>query len=110
MLRVLPHRALIEPAVSVDRVATSDDAPGAESTAVLRVDGLLCSLCAANVRNRLQAIDGVHEAEVSLSDGEAAVRFDSGRVHTDALVSAVEATVMLRPVRRWLAKLGGRGA
>ena len=106
MLRVLPHRAFIEPAVSVDRVARS----GATSTAVLRVDGLLCSLCAANVRARLEAIDGVHEAHVSLSDSEAAVRFDSERVHANTLVSAVEAAVVLRPVRRWLAKLGGRRA
>ena len=108
MLRVLPHRAFIEPAVSVDRVAASGAASGADSTAILRVDGLLCSLCAANVRNRLQAIDGVYEAHVSLSDGEATVRFDRERVHTDTLVSAVEAAVVLRPVRRWLAKLGGQ--
>ena len=110
MLRVLPHRAFIEPAVSVDRVVESSDALDAEPTAVLRVDGLLCSLCAANVRSRLQAIDGVYDVRVSLSDSEATVRFDSERVHTDALVSAVEASVLLRPLRRWLAKLRGRTA
>ncbi|MCI0777339.1 MAG: heavy-metal-associated domain-containing protein [Chloroflexi bacterium] len=110
MLRILPHRAFIEPVVSLDRVAAPDGGSGAESTAVLRVDGLLCSLCAANVRGRLQAIDGVYEASVSLDDGEATVRFDSERVHTDAFVSAVEASVLLRPVRRWLAKLAGHGA
>ena len=106
MLRVLPHRAFIQPEVSVDHVAVSGDG----STAILRVDRLLCSLCAANVRSRLQAIDGVYEASVSLDDGEATVRFDSERVHTDAFVSAVEASVLLRPVRRWLAKLAGHGA
>jgi copper chaperone CopZ len=104
--RVLPQRAFIEPAVSVDRVTASGDA----AAAVLRVEGLLCSLCATNVRNRLQAIAGVHEAQVSLSDGEAIVRFDGGRVHTDTLVSAIEAAIVLRPVRRWFAKLGASTA
>ncbi len=106
MLHVIPHRVFVEPAVRIDKFAAS----GAESTASLRVDGLLCSLCASNVRGRLEAIDGVHEARVSLSDGEASVRFDRQRVHTTTLVSAVEAAVVLRPVRRWLAKLGGRSA
>jgi copper chaperone len=101
MFRLIPHRALIEPKARVARV--DETAEGAEAT--LRIDGLLCSACAANVRRRLERVDGVRSAEVDLERGEAEVSYDPARTSPEALVAAVEGAVILRPVRRLLAAL-----
>ena len=106
MLRILPHRAFIEPAVSIQRI----DESGVGSTAILRVDGLLCSLCATNVNGRLEAVEGVQSVDVDLEEGIAAIMYDGERVGTSELIAAVEAAIVLKPVRRLLAWLGGRGA
>ena len=106
MFRIHLHRAFVEPAVSIERIDNS----GVESTAILRVDGLLCSLCAANVNGRLAAVEGVQSVNVDLEEGVAAVTYDGERVETNQLMAAVEAAIILKPVRRLLAQLGGRGA
>ncbi len=106
MLRVLPHRAFVEPTVSIQRI----DESGVGSTAILRVDGLLCSLCAANVNGRLQDVDGVQSVNVDLEEGIAAIMYDGERVATSELIAAVEAAVVLRPMRRLLARIRGRRA
>jgi len=106
MLKIHPHRAFIDPAVSVSDV----DEAGHQAAATLRVDGLLCSLCATNVEGRLKAVDGVHEATVDLDSGRAAVRYDAGRAAPDDFIAAAESAVILRPIRRLLGKLGGSAA
>ncbi len=106
MLRILPHRAFIEPAVSIQRI----DESGVGSTAILRVDGLLCSLCTANVKGRLEAVDGVQSVNVDLEEGVAAVMYDGERVATSELIAAIEAAIVLKPIRRLLARLRGRRA
>ena len=106
MFRVLPHRAFIEPTVSIQRI----DETRVGSTAILRVDGLLCSLCAANVNSRLAAVEGVQSVNVDLEESVAAVTYDGERVETNQLIAAVEAAIILKPVRRLLAQLRGRGA
>lgn len=104
MFRVIPRRLFIEPTAAVVRVAERRD----RAVAVLRVDGLLCSVCAANVRQRLERTDGVLSARVDLERGSAQVRYDPARTTPEALTAAVERSVILRPVRRLLATLGGR--
>ncbi len=104
MFRVIPHRALIEPKASV----TSVHAAGDVSAATLRIEGLLCSACAASVRRQLAAVDGVQSAWVDLERGEAQVTYDPARAEPAALLDAVERAVVLRPVRRLLATLRGR--
>ncbi len=106
MLRILPHRAFVEPTVSIERIENS----GVESTAILRIDGLLCSLCAANVNGRLEAVEGVQSVNVALEEGVAVVTYDGERVGTNQLIAAVEAAMILKPVRRLLAQLVGRDA
>lgn len=78
------------------------------STATLRVEGLLCSACAANVRRHLGAVEGVRSAEVDLERGEALVTYDPERAAPESLIAAVERAVVLRPARRLLAAVGGR--
>lgn len=101
MFRLIPHRALVEPEAEV--VETRDE--GGSTAATLRVGGLLCSACAANVRGRLERVDGVRSAQVDLERGEAHVTYDSGRAAPDDLIDAVEGAVVLRPARKVLARL-----
>lgn len=106
MFRIIPHRAFVEPQAVVTDVKTG----GETATATLHIDGLLCSACAANVRRRLEAVGGVRAARVDLEHGEAQVTYDAARCRPDALVAAVEGAVILRPLRRLLARLGRRSA
>ncbi len=104
MFRIIPHRALIEPKASVKSV----DGAGEDRTATLRIEGLLCSACAANAGRSLEAVDGVRHARVDLERGEARVTYNSNRTEPAALATAVERAVLLRPARRWLAALSRR--
>jgi copper chaperone CopZ len=58
-------------------------------TVQLDVSGMSCGHCVATVRSALIAVEGVHEADVSLSAGRATVRADDG-VEDLKLVQAVE--------------------
>lgn len=99
MFRIIPHRALIEPKASLARL----DSSGAEATAVLRIEGLVCSACAANVRGRLERVDGVSSARVDLDRGEARVRYDATCATPEALVVAINQAALFRPLRRLMA-------
>ena len=106
MFRIIPHRALIEPKAEVRDVEAGDGS----ATATVHIEGLLCSACAANVRSCLEGLDGVSEAVVDLDTGEARVVYDPARARPEDLVGAVEGAVILRPLRRLLAKLSGHQA
>ena len=106
MFRIIPHRVFIEPKASVKSV----DGVGEDRTATLRIEGLLCSACAANTRRSLEAVAGVRDARVDLERGEAQVSYDSNRTEPAALTAAVQRAMVLRPARRWLAALGRRPA
>ena len=103
MFRIIPHRAFIEPRASVVEAGGA----GPDATATLRIEGLLCSACAANVRRRLERAPGVRSAQVDLERGQARVTYDPGRTTPEALAAAVEGAVVLRPLRRLLAALAG---
>ena len=102
-MRVLPHRLFVFPRA---RVKTSQG-PDENARTTLHVEGLLCSVCAARVQAALEAMPGVRKARVDLSAGSAIVEHDRARAGTPALVEAVESRVVLRPLRRVLAGLGG---
>lgn len=99
MFRLIPHRAFVEPHASVTAVEETGDG----ATATLRIEGLLCSACAAHVRRRLEATDGVRSAAVDLERGEAQVAYNPRRVTPEAFVVAVERAAIFRPLRRLLA-------
>ena len=103
MFRIIPHRAFIEPKAS----DASTGGAGADTTATLRIEGLLCSACSASVRRRLERVPGVRSADVSLERGEADVRYDAALTTPTALADAVVGAVILRPFRRLLARLSG---
>jgi copper chaperone CopZ len=104
VFHIIPHRALIEPKVSVLDVREA----GGVATATLQVDGLLCSACAANVRCRLEKTRGVHSATVDLETALATVAYDPAQASPGDLIAAVDSTVILRPLRRLLERFAGR--
>ena len=102
-MRVLPHRLFVFPRAR----AETSQGPDANACTTLQVEGLLCSVCAARVQAALESLPGVRKAEVDLDTGSAIVEHDRARAGTRALVTAVESRVVLRPLRRVLAALGG---
>jgi len=56
-----------------------------------KVSGMSCGHCQMTVKKALEQVPGVSKAEVDLKNGTAAVEAESGRVHLDQLLQAVEA-------------------
>ena len=56
----------------------------------IKVEGMSCGGCVKNVTGVLKALRGVDDAQVSLEQGSATVRFDPARVSVEALRAAVE--------------------
>lgn len=59
-------------------------------TETLKVTGMTCSSCVDVVTRELVAVDGVHNVNVSLANGEVKVDFDESMTSTDKLELAVE--------------------
>lgn len=56
----------------------------------IKVEGMSCGGCVRNVTGVLKGLAGVEDAQVSLEQGSATVRFDPAQVSVDALRAAVE--------------------
>ena len=100
-MRVLPHRLFVFPRARLEASQGPDDS----ARTTLRVEGLLCSLCAARTQAALELLPGVRRASVDLDVGNATVEHDRALVEAPALERAVESAVVLRPLRRVLAVL-----
>jgi copper chaperone CopZ len=96
MFRILPRRLLIEPQAAVTRWDAT--------AATLRIDGLVCTACAARVRRRLERISGVRFARVDLDRGEAFLTH--AHAAPEELIAAVEGAVLFPKARRLLATIG----
>ena len=59
-------------------------------TEIVRVTGMTCGGCVSNVTQALKAVSGVGEVDVSLSAGEATVKFDERLTSREKLKSAVK--------------------
>ena len=53
------------------------------------VTGMSCSGCASKVTTALNAVVGVHDAQVSLDGGKVAIRYDEKRASAAQLKAAV---------------------
>jgi copper chaperone CopZ len=100
-VRVLPHRLFVFPRARLE----ASFGPHDSARTTLRVEGLVCSLCAARTQAALQSLPGVWRASVDLDAGSATVEHDRALVEAPALVRAVDSAVVLRPLRRVLAAL-----
>ena len=59
-------------------------------TKTMTIEGMMCEHCEARVKKALEALDGVREADVSHTEGEAVVSLDAA-VGDAVLREAVEA-------------------
>ncbi|GJL51876.1 MAG: periplasmic mercury ion-binding protein [Nitrospirales bacterium] len=59
-----------------------------EQTVTLTVENMTCSLCPVTVRKVLQAVEGVHEANISLEQNKAVITFDDGQTDVETLITA----------------------
>jgi copper chaperone CopZ len=57
---------------------------------IVRIDGMTCDNCVQLVRNSLTNVAGVLEAEVSLDDNRARVKYDTNATDLNVLYRAVE--------------------
>lgn len=62
---------------------------GEIKTIEIPIEGMSCMSCVANVKKTLTSIDGVMEANVSLQDKKATVKFDPTKVKPLQLQEAV---------------------
>ncbi|APR06015.1 heavy-metal-associated domain-containing protein [Thauera chlorobenzoica] len=60
------------------------------SEVTIKVEGMSCGGCVNNVTGVLKALAGVDDAQVSLENASATVRYDPARVSIEALRAAVE--------------------
>ena len=58
-------------------------------TVTVRVDGMICMVCAGSVKNALKGVHGVQNAEVNLEKHNVTVQYDHGQVSVDKLISAI---------------------
>ena len=59
-------------------------------TELLKVSGMTCGGCSSKITSALKAVFGVDDVNVSLSAGEAAVRYDERLTSPNQLKSAVK--------------------
>jgi copper chaperone len=59
-------------------------------TTTINIKGMTCMGCVNSVTRVLKATPGVNDAQVTLTPGEARVRYDPARVNTLQLKAAVE--------------------
>ena len=57
---------------------------------VLNISGMTCGGCTTEVTRALKAVSGVDDVDVSLSAGEATVKYDERQTSPDQLKSAVK--------------------
>lgn len=62
-----------------------------EKTAVIPIEGMSCSACAARIKKTLNAIDGISDVEINLADRNARIRFVPSKINPDRLVSEINA-------------------
>jgi len=105
-LRIRLRRLFVYPRVSVRRLERGD---GGSTTALLSIDGLVCDVCAARARRGLAKLPGATAASVDLEGAAATVTFAGQAASEEALAAAVERQVLLRPMRRRLARLRRKG-
>ena len=56
----------------------------------LKISGMTCDGCTSKVAHALKAVPGVHDAVVTLADGNAAVRYDETETSPDKMKMAVK--------------------
>ena len=56
----------------------------------IKVEGMTCGGCVNSVTKAIQRVEGVENAQVSLENKEAKVRFDESKTNLQAIAESVE--------------------
>jgi copper ion binding protein len=59
------------------------------ATEIIKIEGMMCGHCQANVEKAIGAVAGVSEVKVDLAAKQATVTFDPGVASLDAIKAAV---------------------
>jgi copper chaperone CopZ len=70
-------------------VAQASQSKPALRTVIIPVQGMVCVVCAASVRQAIKSLDGVSRVEVDLAKKSARVTFAPERVSADRIVAAI---------------------
>ena len=71
------------------KVNARAEVAGKMQTVRIPVQGMICVVCAGNVKKTLESIDGVQEADIDLERREARVRYGAGKVSPAQFVAAI---------------------
>jgi copper chaperone len=61
-------------------------------TVTIRVQGMKCEKCSASVTKALKATEGVEDAQVSSSKGEAVIKYDDQKITETKLREVINST------------------
>lgn len=71
--------------------AQNANSEGKEMTTItVPVEGMSCGACAAQVRKRLKAIEGVRNVHVNLEQRNVSIAFERGKVAPERLTAAID--------------------
>lgn len=62
--------------------------PNNETT--LRISGMTCDGCVKNITKKLEELEGVASAKVSLKDSTAIISYDSTKINKQSFIDAIE--------------------
>lgn len=74
--------------LTIALTTTSISAFAGERTITLAVDGMICVVCAHNVKKSLEGVSGVAKVRVELKEKIAVVVYDDAKADVGALISA----------------------
>lgn len=57
---------------------------------IFMIEGMTCNGCVAAVHNAIQAVSGVGEVIIDLSEGKATVFFDEEQTSVEKIIEAIE--------------------
>lgn len=84
------NKTTLPPSESRVAIATTAQEQATTATTTLKVEGMTCAGCVANVQNALQKTPGVTSAQVSLDPPQAVVTYNSKQVQVETLIQAVQ--------------------
>jgi len=61
----------------------------ATRTVAVPVNGMICQICAGQVKSALKAVHGVEDVEISLENRNATIRYADGQLNVDQVTRAI---------------------
>ena len=62
----------------------------ANQTRIIKIEGMTCGGCVANVHNATADIDGLDDISIELADNQATVTFDDTKTSAEKIAAAID--------------------